>query len=162
MLLLDCAKKTPETAGGRGGTLTVEPFEPWHLIVMAIQPDQAAMRPFLTLDYGRALQGAGDCFTAFAGTTVVACAGIAHCWPGRAQVWSLMSVLLPEYGPLVHRAVVRYLQRCRVRRLELTVDPTHENAAAWAKRLGFTYESTMPAYGMNGELHDMYVRILRG
>lgn len=147
---------------GHPRTLTIEPFEPWHFIVMAVQPTQAAMRPFLTLDYGRALQGAGDCFTAFAGTTVIACAGVARCWPGRAHVWSLLSASLPEYGPLVHRAVLRYLRRCPIRRLELTVDPTHDKAVAWATRLGFTYESTMPAYGMNGELQDMYVRILKG
>ena len=120
------------------------------------------MRPFLTLSYGQALKDSGEGYTAFDGPTVIACAGVAHCWPGRAQVWSLMSKSLPEYGALVHRAVVRYLRRCPVRRLELTVDPEHDKAVAWARRLGFTYESTMPAYGPNGETHDMYVRIRKG
>jgi len=120
------------------------------------------MRPFLTLDYGQSLQRVGDAFTMFDGPVVIACAGVAHCWPGRAHVWSMMSNQIVAYGPLIHRAVLRYLQRCTVRRLELTVDPTHAKAVAWAKRLGFTYESTMPAYGPYGELHDMYVRILKG
>lgn len=117
------------------------------------------MRPYLTLDYGRAMQQAGPCFTAFAGPQVIACAGVIHCWAGRAQVWSLMSEHLPTYGAWIHRAVVRFLKACPIRRVELTVDPEFPQAVAWARRLGFTYESTMPGYGPQGETHEMYVRV---
>lgn len=117
------------------------------------------MRGSLTIEYGQALQMAGEGFTAFAGVTVIACAGIVRCWPGRAQAWSLMSVHLPRYRKSIHKAVKGYLDRCLVRRLEMTVDPTHEAAARWAARLGFQYESTMPAYGPFGETHAMYVRL---
>ena len=117
------------------------------------------MRPFLTQAYGEQVQQAGSCFTAFDGTLVIACAGIVNCWRGRAQVWSLMSEHLPKYRKAIHKAVSRYLAAHPIRRLELTLDPEFSRAVAWAKRLGFTYESTMPAYGPNGELQDMYVRI---
>jgi len=117
------------------------------------------MRGALTLDYGRALCAAGEGFTAFAGVTVIACAGVVRCWPGRAQAWSLMSEHLPQYKKSIHKAVTRYLDRCVVRRLEMTVDPTHAAAMRWAERLGFTYESTMPGYGPFGETHAMYVRL---
>lgn len=121
------------------------------------------MRPILTLAYGRLVQQAGECFTAFDGPIVIACAGVLSYWNGRAEVWSLMSEHVPNgYGPLVHRAVKRYLDRCTIRRLELTVDPDFPRSVAWAKRLGFCYESTMPSYGPAGELRDMYVRIRKG
>ena len=118
------------------------------------------MRRILTYDYGVAVQQAGRCFTAFDGPRVIACAGVVNCWYGRAQVWSLMSEAITQgYGPLVHRAVKRFLDKFDIRRLELTLDPDVPRMVAWATRLGFTYESTMPAYGPNGELQDMYVRI---
>ena len=120
------------------------------------------MRPFLTYQYGRQVQAAGECFTALAGTTVIACAGIVNCWQGRAQVWSLMSEHLPLYRKSIHAAVKRFLDASTIRRLEWDLDPEFPRAVEWAKRLGFTYESTMPAYGPNGELQDRYVRILKG
>jgi RimJ/RimL family protein N-acetyltransferase len=145
---------------GPSRTLTIEPFEPWHLLWLGLQPEQAPMRPILTYEYGVAVQKAGQCFTAFDGPVVIACAGLVNCWYGRAQVWSLMSEHVPNgYGPLVHRAVTRFLNQCTIRRLELTVDPDFARAVAWARRLGFTYESTMPAYGPQGETQDLYVRI---
>lgn len=117
------------------------------------------MRPFLIWRYGTDLRAAGPCYTAFAGPVVIACAGLAHCWPGRAQAWSLMSEQLPRYRKSVHKAVKRFLQTVTVRRVELTVNPDVPRMVAWARRLGFVYESTMPYYGPAGELHDMYVRI---
>lgn len=119
------------------------------------------MRPFLTYAYGCQVQQAGDCFTAFAGPTVIACAGIVNCWQGRAQVWSLMSEHLPQYKKTIHKSVKQFLDSLTIRRLELTLDPEFPRAVEWAKRLGFAYESTMPQYGPNGELQDLYVRFYK-
>jgi len=142
--------------------VVIEPFEPWHLAWLILQPEQAPMRPFLTLAYGEQLRSGGPCYTAWAGTTLVACAGIGHCWEGRAQVWSLMSVHLPTYKLAIHRAVKTFLRDFRIRRLELELDPTFPRAVAWATALGFQYESTMPAYGPQGEVYDRYVRLQKG
>lgn len=141
--------------------MTIEAFEPWHLCWLALQPEQAPMKPFLTYEYGCQVQRAGECFTAFAETTVIACAGVVNCWQGRAEVWSLMSEHLPLYRKGIHQAVKRFLDHkmLSMRRLELTLDPEFPRAVQWAKRLGFVYESTMPLYGPNGELQDMYVRL---
>lgn len=119
------------------------------------------MKPFLTYEYGCQVQRAGECFTAFAGTTVIACAGVVNCWQGRAEVWSLMSEHLPLYQKSIHQAVKRFIDHkmLSMRRLELILDPEFPRAVRWAKRLGFSYESTMPLYGPNGEIQDMYVRL---
>lgn len=143
-------------------SVVIEPFEAWHILCLDLQAEQVHLRPWMTHAYGEQLLTSGPCFTAWAGTTVVACAGIGWCWPGRAQVWSLMSVHLPQYKWTIHRAVASFLRGFTVRRLELEVDPDFPRAVAWAKALGFQYESTMPAYGPNGETQDRYVRLQKG
>lgn len=132
------------------------PFEAWHLEWLTLQTAQAWLA--LTPQYGLDLKQAGPCFSAFAGPTVIACAGVMTFWPGRAQVWSLLSNQLPCYGGVIHRAVVRFLRGYDVARLECTVDPLHPQAVEWAKRLGFRYESTMPKYSPIGTTMDLYVR----
>ncbi len=120
------------------------------------------MIPYLTERYGQQLQSMGPCFTAFAGTTVIGCAGVLQYWTGRGQVWSLLSDQLPRYRKGIHAAVKTFLLTAPWRRLEWVLDPEFVRAVDWAKRLGFSYESTMPAYGPNGELQDLYVRIRQG
>jgi len=156
---LDCLKKTETLLHERWFGLVIEPFESWHLQWLVLQPGQAPMAPFLTMKYGQQLKDSGPCYTAFAGIEIVACAGVSGLWHGRAQVWSLMSNLFPKYKKGIHKAVKNYLDTCNIRRLELTLDPDSPLAVVWARRLGFTYESTMPKYGPSGELQDMYVRL---
>jgi len=118
--------------------------------------------PLLTDAHGQAIQKAGPCFSAFVGYDVIACAGIIQLWPGRAQVWSLLSNQMSRYYRDIHRAVKHYVDAYRVRRLECLVDPRHPEAVRWAKHLGFQYEATMRAYDMQGNDQAMYVRLQRG
>ncbi|MDH4186782.1 MAG: hypothetical protein OEV08_07285 [Nitrospira sp.] len=134
------------------------PFEAWHLRYLELQPSQAAHATHLTQQHGEALVVAGPAFTAFVGMEVIACAGVMEIWPGRAQVWSLLSWRMPTYYRDVHRAVKKFLRGYTVRRLECVVDPRHAEAVRWAKHLGFTYESTMPGYTPLGDTQAMYVR----
>lgn len=94
-----------------------------------------------------------------AGMDVIACAGAFEVWNGRAQAWSMLSLRMPEYVMGVHRAVKRFLDSYKVRRVEITVDPRSEAAIQWAKRLGFTYEGTMPGYTPQGDTMDLYARV---
>lgn len=137
------------------------PFEPWHLRWLHLQPTQAALSSMLTLEHGEAIAKAGPCFSAFVGQEVIACAGIIHFWPGRAQVWSLLSESMPLYYRVIHRAVKGFLQDYPMTRLECIVDPRHEAAMRWADHLGFTRESLMKGYDPQGHDQWMYVRVTR-
>jgi len=90
---------------------------------------------------------------------VVACAGIVEFWPGRAQVWSLLSDQMPRYRKTVHRAVKTFLDGYRVRRLECVIDPRSETALRWAQHLGFQVEYLMRGYTPNGDDQLMCVRM---
>lgn len=129
---------------------------------LTLQPTQAHLKELLTDAHGEAIQKAGPAYTAFVGYEAIACAGIIQLWPGRAQVWSLLSDQFPGYARAIHRAVRNYLLAYRVRRLECIVDPRHAAAVRWAQHLGFVYESTMTAYDMHGNDQQMFVRITRG
>jgi len=136
------------------------PFEEWHLDWIELQNSQLALSPILTHQYGRSLQCAGPAYTAFAGMIVVACAGIVELWPGRSQVWSLLSKEMPQYKKSVHRAVKAFLVNYHVRRLECVVDPRSQAAIRWAKKLGFTKEEgVMEKYTPHGEDQLLLVRI---
>lgn len=117
------------------------------------------MLPVLTPAYGRALEAAGGGFTAFEGSTVLAAAGIVTLWPGRGQVWALITPAMRARAIVIHRAVYRAVQRYTGARLECIIDPEFSASVAWARRLGFQYEGTMPKYGIDGRTMDMYVRI---
>lgn len=126
--------------------------------MMQLRQEQQVVAVDLTPEYCRALEGAGKAFSAWAGLELIAAAGVIQFWPGRAQVWSLMSWRLPEYGGIIHRHVVRFLRQYSVRRLECIIDPRFPVSAAWAERLGFEFESRMKQYGYHGQDMDMYVK----
>lgn len=140
-------------------TLTVVPFEPWHLLWMTLQPSQQILATTLTVEHGESLRQAGPCYTGLAGATVVACAGIMEFWPGRAQAWALLSEEFPSYIKDIHRAVRAFLETYTVARLECVVDPQYPETLRWAEHLGFTHETSMPNYTPQGETRLMYVRL---
>lgn len=135
------------------------PFQAWHLEFFRFRPEQHAVGVDLTPAYAVALEQAGNGFSAWAGSEIVAVAGVVHFWEGRAQVWGMFSDLMPRYGALVHRRVLRYIQQHPVRRLECVVDPGFPKSIEWAERLGFELERPMRAYGVHGQDMLMYVRI---
>lgn len=135
------------------------PFQAWHLEWLELQDTQLALSDTLTRQYGRSLEASGPAYSAFAGADVIACAGIVEFWPGRSQVWSLLSWQMPQYRKSIHKAVKGFLEGYVVKRLECVVDPRHEAAQRWAKRLGFEVESVMPSYTPNGDEQLMYVRL---
>jgi hypothetical protein len=121
---------------------------------MNLQASQVSLSPMLTTQYGRALETAGPCYSAFA------CAGVVELWNGRAQVWSLLSDQMPHYRRAIHKAVKTFLSGYRVRRLECVVDPRSEASIRWATHLGFNRrESLMASYTPTGEDQLMLVRI---
>lgn len=142
-----------------GSVVDIVPFEEWHLDWIQLQASQIGLSPMLTLTYGRSLQMAGPCYSAFAGMSVLACAGVVEFWPGRAQVWSLLSMEMPNYRKTIHKAVKGFLDGYRVRRLECVVDPRSQASIRWAEHLGFHVEHLMQAYTPQGEDQLMMTRI---
>lgn len=141
------------------GCIDVVPFEAWHLDFLRLRPEQQQIGVDVTPEYAQALQNAGEGFSGWVGSQVVAAAGIIKFWSGRAQVWGMFSDLMPVYGALVHRHVLRYIQRSPVARIECVIDPAFPVSVDWAIRLGFRYESRMEKYGVHGQDMLMYVRI---
>jgi hypothetical protein len=137
----------------------VVPFQPWHAIWLTLQRSQQDLASTLTLEYGHSLRLSGPCYTAFAGGTVIACAGVVEIWKGRAQVWSLLSDQFPVYRKAIHKAVKTFLRDYRMRRLECVIDPNNPAARRWAEHLGFEFEGYMYGYTPNGETQMMLVRL---
>ena len=124
---------------------------------MSLRHEQESIAVDLTDEYAQALERAGDAFTAWAGPSVIACAGYIHFWPGRAQVWAMISSDIRIYGSIIHKHVKRYIESHPVNRLECIIDPNFDASVRWALRLGFQYEGTMKRYGFHGQDMDMYV-----
>ena len=139
--------------------IEIVPFQAFHLEMITLQGSQQFMSPLLTKQYGQALQHAGSCWTAFAGTHVIACAGVVWFWEGRAQVWSLLSMEMSTYRKSIHKAVKGFLENYRIARLECIVDPRSVESMRWAEHLGFHLERPMPKYNPDGSTQLMYVRI---
>jgi RimJ/RimL family protein N-acetyltransferase len=151
-----------DAADEHGRPIDILPFAAWHLNELRLQPEQWDTAPQLTPEYGRALEQAGGGFSAFEGLECIGAAGIVVLWPGRAQVWALMTPRMRARQGYISRVVRRHIKQCTVKRLECIIDPMFIASVAWATWLGFRYESTMPYYGVDGRTMDMYVRILEG
>lgn len=134
----------------------VVPFEPWHLLWLTETTERLTQ-----LDPGQArdLKGGGPCFTALAGSSVIACAGVIHYWEGRVHAWSLLSPQVADYTLGVHRRVARFLRDYPARRIECTIDPRSPVAQEWARRLGFEYEGTMPGYLPSGSTMELWAMV---
>lgn len=111
---------------------------------------------------GQALLDAGPCWTAVHEGQVLACAGLAVHWPGRATAWCLIADDFPRASWLwLHRQVRQGLPRIiaelRVRRLETEVRSGWQPGARWMQMLGFTREGEpMRAYGPDGADYDRW------
>ncbi|MDZ4253534.1 MAG: hypothetical protein U1A72_13285, partial [Sulfuritalea sp.] len=84
----------PTTAGSAGRAhLEFVPFAPEHLLALALQQAQAALRPMLELpDYGAAIAAASvQTGTALVAGIPVACGGVLIRHRGVGEVWLLFS-----------------------------------------------------------------------
>ena len=118
-----------------------------------------ALSSTLTTAHGKALQGAGPCYSAFAGMRVMACAGIVEFWPGRSMAWSLLSDEWTLYTKSIYRAMSAFLKGYRVRRLECLIDPRSPEARRLADHLGFEFESFKYGYTPQGDTQIEMVRL---
>lgn len=123
-------------------------FKAAHLQWLELQAAQAYLSADLAKpEHGILVERAGQGFTAMDGDTVIACAGVAEVWNGRAVAWAFISKDAGRHMMSIHRAVAGFLSASRFRRIEAWVDEGFEPGMRWMALLGFTQETALPMQG---------------
>ena len=140
--------------------MQIVPFQSGHIFDLRLQAAQQRFAEAFTPEHARALELAGQAYTAIADGRPVACSGLVEQWEGRALAWALLD---GEMGPhaflRVSRAVRRYLDATSYRRIEMQVDADHAQAIRWAALLGFEVESKRRKFLPDGRDAFEFVRI---
>ena len=145
--------------------LSIEPFAPEDLDGLELQDAQAELRDMILAgEYRAALAEGGQANTMRrASGQVVACGGLAECWPGRQLAWMLVGerVHPGEWGEILEetRRGLDHAFDAGARRIEALVDVEHEAGINWIRRLGFTVEGLMRAYSPAGRDCLIYARL---
>jgi hypothetical protein len=114
---------------------------------------------------GEKMLAAGPCWSVVRDGAVLVCLGLALPWRGRGCAWCIIGEDFPRSAwPWLHRRVRRGLPQVMARlglhRIEAETLTGWEPGAAWLKKLGFTSEGPMEAYGPDGSDFDRW-RLLR-
>lgn len=143
--------------------MIIEPFRPVHLDVLRAQGVQAAQArevSHVPASYASVSRAPGTAVTARMGDRILLCGGVTTVDAERGVLWALLSVSASAHLVRLHRGVERFLSVQRPRRLEATVEEGFGPGCRWLELLGFEYEGRMRGYGMNGETHLRYARVL--
>lgn len=137
--------------------MRVEAFRPVHLQRIRLQSAQTYFGSEIAKpDYADMLMS-GPLFTALEGDEVLACAGVAEVWTGRAVAWALISQDAGRHMFGVHRAVSGFLAQAPYRRIEAMVDAGFDAAHRWIRLLGFVCETPNGMRGFNPDGRDSYL-----
>jgi len=140
--------------------MRVVALEAAHLAALRLQDAQAVLAPLLDEPgYGAMLAGAGPAFAGLADGAVIGCAGVVMLSAQRGHAWALLGKASPAGFVAIHRAVVGFLDRQPLRRVETAVDSDFAAGHRWARMLGFSREGRMRAYGLDGRDADLYARV---
>lgn len=123
-------------------------FRAAHLQSLELQEAQAYLSADLAKpEHGVLVEQAGQGFTAMDGDKVLACAGVAEVWTGRAVAWAFISKNAGRRMVAIHRAVAGFLLASQFCRIEAWVDEGFEPGMRWLELLGFTLETPAPMRG---------------
>jgi RimJ/RimL family protein N-acetyltransferase len=140
--------------------MIVEELRLEHFESLALQDAQSHFEAFMRQpEYRKAMIESGPAYAGLCAGRVIAAAGLAHQWPGRAIAWSLLAPDIGHHFIELHRAVKRALEIFTVRRIEAHVDPAFQSAVRWVEMLDFRRECTMAKFTPDGRDCDLYVRI---
>lgn len=139
--------------------MEIVPFEGKHLHEMRLQQAQEMFYAKFSPHYARALEDAGNGWTALVDGRPVCCAGLVEQWEGRALAWCLMAEDSGAYFVRLVRAIRRALDMAHWRRVEANVDAEFVQGIRLANMLGFEVESKMQKFTPEGRDAFMYVRI---
>jgi hypothetical protein len=141
--------------------IEVRPFKPFHIDLLRAQGVQSAqLREISHVPATYASVPPGPAVTAFDGDHIVLCGGIAIQALGRGQCWALMADQAGRHMTWLHYAVKRFLNMQRWQRLEASVEEGFGQGCRWVELLGFEFEGKMRGYGVNGETHLRYARVV--
>lgn len=138
--------------------MIVVPFSPEHLSAIRFQEHQKLAISALELPYLAQLSGFGPTLTALADGHVIACAGIATPGFGIGTLWAVVSQDAGPHFIRLDRAVRRFLDIPKLRRIEASSEVNFDQGCRWLELLGFQSEGVMVKYGPNGEDHMRYAR----
>lgn len=134
------------------------PFKAEHLTELALQPSQTYLSEYAQAE-GPNLEKHPS-YTAIIDGKVMGAAGVIEQWSGRGTAWALIGDTGPKDFISIHRAVLRFLDVCYLKRVELTADCDFPAAHRWARMLGFNLEcERMVAYAPSGKDCSLYARI---
>ena len=141
--------------------MDVVEYKAEHLARLDVQDDQVHHLRLVSGEQAAALVNGDWAQSCVEGERVYGCAGIIPLWPGRAIAWSYISIYATGSKFLaVHRAVLRRLDTCYIKRIEMTVDCGFEQGHRWAELLGFVMEAPhMAGYLPDGTDCALYARI---
>jgi hypothetical protein len=139
--------------------MRVIPMVPEMVAAMTVQ---AAQNGNIGIETLRALAAGCPSFMALDGDEVIAAAGIVQQWEQRAVAWSVLAPNLGIRMVAVHKAVVRFLDGCGFRRVELFVAVGHTAGERWARALGFEREGLARAALPDGSDAWFYARVRNG
>lgn len=124
--------------------MIIVPFQPEHLQQIDLQAEQSLAGHHLRNEqYTRSL-AAHESWTGMIDGRVVACAGFITLWPGRHQVWAVISATIGAAGMLqLSKAVLRGLA-LKTGRIEAVVASEFTAGHRWARLMGFTLETPEP------------------
>lgn len=124
--------------------MIIVPFQPEHLTEIDLQAEQSeAAAQLRDENYTRALS-AHDSWTGIIDGRVVACAGCITLWPGRHQVWAVISATIGASGMLqLSKAVLRGLA-LKTGRIEAIVAADFKAGHRWARLMGFQLDTPVP------------------
>jgi hypothetical protein len=142
--------------------MRVVPFQPDHVLRLALQPMQLSHEPPMSVEVAATLAKVGPSYAAVEDDgTVLAAAGIIPQWEGRAIAWALIAHNAGPHFVRITREVRRFLDGCGFARVEAAVDAFFPAAIRWAELLGFERETPEPmrAYGLNRRPAYLYARV---
>jgi hypothetical protein len=141
--------------------IRIIPFKAEHLYDIDVQSAQTDIHTWVSPDLARALEREeGWSYSALDGDEVLGCAGLVAQWPGRKTAWAYLSGNVGHRFPVLHRAALKFLNECGVRRVEAAADVNFPEAHRWLAMLGFIKEAErMEAYLPNGSACSLYARV---
>lgn len=140
--------------------MRVEVFQPYHVHLMQAQGVQGAQLREVSHLPAAFERPPGPALTAFDGDRIILCGGIVRTSLERGTCWALLSQTSAPHMAWLHYATKRFIATERWRRLEASVEEGFGQGCRWVELLGFEFEGRMKGYGLNGETHLRYAKVI--
>ncbi len=139
--------------------ITLVPYKAEHLSRLTLQPAQEHLRPYLTEENLKLMEG-DDSYTMLEDGVPIFCGGVVELWQNRGVMWCYIGGVSRKGFIGIHNITKQYIDLFPQKRLEFYVDENFENGHRWARALGFHLEAPrMEAFTISGSASSMYALI---